>query len=137
MKTIINITLTLTLLFNTGLIFSQEPTFDFTILSEHAAYLGQDMEISSTLSKSGDSIAWTQINNGFSQTIDFTMTSSSGNWDLDTSLGQVTYSLTTESEVCELILSGQQNDLFATLIFAVSSNQEEQYIFNVNAIIYQ
>lgn len=137
MKHIIKLTLTAILLFGSGHILGQEQEIDYTILSENATYLGQTIETTSTITKTGNLVTWEQINNGFSETLGYTVTNSFGNWDPETSQGQLTYDLTGENTQCSLVVFGQGNDLSATLTYILEGNEEEQYIFDVNAIIYQ
>ncbi len=137
MKNILKLTLVLTLLFNSGFIFSQAQNMGYTILSENVTFVDQEMELSSTITKTGDSLVWTQIKSGFSETSYFTITNSSGGWDQSTSQGLATYNMVTEGYQCEFILSGQENDLSATLIYRLNGNEEERYVFDINAIIYQ
>ncbi len=137
MENILKTAFILALLFGSNSIFGQTQNIDYTLLSKNVTYLGQDMEISSTITKTENVLTWTQINNGFSETSSFTISESSGSWDQDSSLGSITHNMLTDGYQCELILTGQENDLSVNLIYKINGIIEAQYNFDINAIIYQ
>jgi hypothetical protein len=137
MKHIIKSIIVLILVFSFSQSNAQTNNIDFTLTSESVNTSGQDLATSSTIRKIGNSLVWVQNRNGFSDTTNFTITGTSGNWNESSSLGELTYGLVTEEYQCELILSGQNNGLSATLIYNLNSIEDVRYVFDVNSISYQ
>lgn len=137
MKSIFKGITVILVVFSFSQLHSQTETLNFTINSETVQVSGQDISISSTLTKNENTLVWTQSNNENSDTTTFTIINITGNWDQSTSLGTVTYTLDIEGSQNELTLIGQESGTTATLTFMMTETQEGKYIFNIDTISYQ
>lgn len=136
MKHIFYITV-LFLFFSITNLNAQTSAINFTLSSETVNALGHDTAISSTITKTENSLVWTQNTDDNTDTTSFTITGTSGNWDQSTSLGSVTYTMDIEGYQSELTLIGQESGISAILRFIITETQEEQYTFNIETISYQ
>jgi len=137
MKQIFKALIIMLLMFNNALLQAQASEMNFTLNSESLNISGEDMAMSSTITKTGNSLVWTQNNNSTPFISTFTITGTSGNWDETTASGNITYNMTFDTYQCTLTLSGEQTDMTAILSIKVSNEKEEHYTFNINAISYQ
>jgi len=115
---------------------SQTNSIDFTLTSENIKMVGENVTISSTITKTGDVLSWIQNNNGKTDTTSFVISSSSGNWNQDDSLGSVIYSIAIENFQGSFNLLGEDSGVIGTLSLKVSEAETETYIFNINIITY-
>jgi hypothetical protein len=116
---------------------SQIETLEFTLNSNTISIADEDVLIESTLTKTEDSIIWTQLVDGATEVTTFTIDTISGSWDETTSIGSINYQMTIEDYQANLILTGTASGISATLIFIISPTQVENYTFTINAITYQ
>lgn len=137
MKYIFKSVILLLLVFSNSQLNAQNNTIDFTLSSENVTISDQGFTVSSLITKTENLLTWTQTKNGFSETLSFTVTESSGNWDESTSQGTIIYTMTFEDYQCDLSLSSQGSSLSAILTFSKNGVEEERYTFDVNAITYQ
>ena len=136
MKNIFYITVLL-LVFSTSNLTAQTSSLNFTLISENVNALGHDTAISSTITKTENSLIWTQNTDDNTDTTSFTITGTSGNWNQSTSLGSITYTMDIEGYQSELTLIGQESGITAILKLFIPEAEDEEYIFNIDTISYQ
>jgi hypothetical protein len=136
MKYILKSIILLLLVFSNSLLNAQANTINFTLSSENITVNDQNFTVSSAITKTGNILTWTQVKDDFSETLSFSITDSSGNWDENTSQGSKTYTMIFENYQCGFILSNQDSKLSAILTFTKNDVEEEKYTFDINAITY-
>jgi hypothetical protein len=136
MKQIIKSTIIVILIFSFSSIKGQSNISDFTLTSNNVSSEGQNIELSTTMTKTENTIVWTQLKNGVSDSSNFTITDLIGYWDESSSIGELIFSLVSEQNDCVLILTGQSDDLSATLIYLLDGVEDDRYLFDINSISY-
>ncbi len=117
---------------------AQTNLLDFTLTSNQAHISGQNTSIASTIAKTGNTITWTQTNNGKTDATTFTIAGISENtWEASNSTGAVTYEMNTDGYRCDLFLKGTTLNRYATLTFHLNETERETYTFYINTISYQ
>lgn len=137
MKNIFKSITALLLFFGVCQINAQTNVIDFTLNSENINISGQNFAITSTITKTENSLVWTQYANNNTDATNFTITGTTGNWDQATSSGLLTYSLIIDNYSADLTLSGQETGLTATLMLNATADSVESYTFNIDTITYQ
>lgn len=92
-----------------------------------------DVEIESNLSKQASTFIWEQISNLSSQTQQYTVTSVSGTWNAQQNLGSINYTLTSEDDNANLIVSGTTEEV--TMQFTIldtNGNPFKTYVFSID-----
>ncbi len=125
------------LLFSFFQLHAQTSALNFTLNSDKVKISGHSTEIESTIKKIENNLVWTQYVNGKTKIIKFTITDNTENWDRETSLGSIFYTMPLEGHTCNLKLIGLESEITATLTIRISNRQEEHYIFNISSINYQ
>ena len=97
----------------------------------------QPLAITSTLTKTGDTLTWTQVANGNTQTGSFSITAVSGSWDSSTSTGSLTYTMEVLNTPCTLELNGDSNGITATLTINYPDVEDDEFSFSASSINYQ
>tara|TARA_R110001583_G_scaffold34903_17_gene116751 strand:+ start:345 stop:755 length:411 start_codon:yes stop_codon:yes gene_type:complete len=136
MRYIFNNILALTFLFG-SVLQAQTNTLDFKITSNNVKISGQNSPLTSTFTKTGNTIVWTQLVNGNTNTTSFIVGNVTGNWNQETSLGVIIYNMINGDMPVTLTISGKRTETSARLSFKRSDNKTENYIFNINTIYYQ
>ncbi len=117
---------------------AQTAPLNFTITSTQAHISGQDTSITSTIKKAGNTITWTQVNNGKTDTTTFTIAGISKNtWEVSSATGAIAYEMNTDGYRCDLFLKGTPANQYATLTFHLSETDREIYTFYINTMSYQ
>ncbi|MDC0009579.1 hypothetical protein OAE03_03375 [Winogradskyella sp.] len=90
-----------------------------------------DVAITSNLSKQNGIFTWEQISNLSSQSTQYEITSTTGNWDAQLNIGSISYMLTTEDNTnATLTIRGITEELTMHLIIYDASGQLlKDYIF--------
>lgn len=127
----------LLLIFSNTQLNAQTNEIDFTTTSESVNVSGQNITLSSTINKSENNLTWTLFTNENTNVNDFTITSTEGNWNQNTSVGSLTYYLVKDEQQASLNLAGQQGSLTATLTFTINESEQGSYIFIIDTISYQ
>ncbi len=125
------------LVFSASNLNAQTDTLNFTLNSETVNTSDEDFFISSTFTKTENTLVWTQNTEDNIDTTSFIITSTSGNWNQSTSLGSVIYTLDSEGYQCELILTGLESGISAIIAFITETEQQDQYTFIIDTISYQ
>ncbi len=112
---------------------AQTGNTDFTLHSELVQVNGYDTAISSSIKRTGNVIRWTQHAADQDHHLDFVISDSSGDWDITTDIGMVTYDLMVNGLPFSLSLTGQTTGISATLT-QPSNTQATQYIFIIDSI---
>lgn len=120
-----------------GLIVNAQDNLNFTILSNSIFANGQNLNIESAISKTGNTLNWTQTHEDGSEQISFSIVSSSGAWDQSTSIGELTYQLDIDGTQVILVLTGTNSTFSAKLTYILSNSQQQEYSFSNNEINYQ
>lgn len=137
MKNIFKSITVLVLVLSVSNLNAQTGEMNFTLSSTSINVSGQNIAISSTITKTGNTLVWTQSADDSVDTTSFTITSKTGNWNQDTSLGSVIYSMIKENKQVNLTLLSQETGITATLTFNTADNKVGNYTFNINTISYQ
>jgi hypothetical protein len=137
MKQIFKAVTVLLLVYSAAELKAQTIEIDFMITSESINVSGQNVSLASTISKAENTLVWTLLTNENTDVNNFTITSVTGNWNQDTSIGSLSYSLIKDNQLATLILLGQQSGISATLTFKIDDDEEENYTFSINAFSYQ
>jgi hypothetical protein len=137
MKYIFKYLIVLAFVFSGTNIIAQNDAMNFTISSNAVRTAGQDISVSSTITKTDNTLVWTQNNAGNIDVSNFSIISTDGNWDESTSLGSITYTMAIEGYQSELTLIGQESGITATLTFKITETEGEDYFFNIDTISYQ
>jgi len=119
----------------TALSFSQNTNTDWTVDSYLVTINNTtDVELTSHLIKEGTDITWEQIGYNHSDTTVFNITASSGTWDTQNHLGELSYDLVVESSTitASLIVSGTTDGITITLTIDVSSTAADTYLFDID-----
>ena len=118
---------------------AQSGEINFTLQSEYTTVSGQNFTTHSSLFKTDNTLEWVQTKNGFSETLSFTITGTSGSWDKNTSQGNITYSMAISgNQQCNITMTRAQDmPLYITLNFIINGEVDEQYAFGDNTISYQ
>tara|TARA_R110002051_G_scaffold289798_1_gene352907 strand:- start:309 stop:686 length:378 start_codon:yes stop_codon:yes gene_type:complete len=90
-----------------------------------------DVAITSNLSKQNGIFTWEQISNLSSQSTQYEITSTTGNWDAQLNIGSISYMLTTEDNTnATLTIRGITEELTMHLIiYDASGHLLKDYIF--------
>lgn len=115
---------------------AQSNNLDFTLESDSVDIAGQQMPLTSTIAKANNNIVWTQIVNGNTNVTSFNISGTTGDWDAQTSLGNIIYKIDTDGQQIELQILGLQTSISATLSVKKHDNSNETYVFNVNSMSY-
>lgn len=137
MKTIHNITIALAFLLSLSSVKGHSQDLDYTLQSD-TLNIGDDaIPSTSSLVKHGNAFTWTQYQIGNESVTVFVVNSSTGQWDAESSIGNITYALNIGGHESSLTLTGDGSGLSAQLVFDSASSQPEIYTFNITAITYQ
>jgi len=137
MKNIFKGAIIILVIFSTTQINAQIDTINFTLTSENVSTPEQDVFVSSTIIKNGNTLVWNQQAINGINTSNFIITGSLGDWDQDSSTGNITYNLVMEDLICEFVLTGKEDEIRALLIVKTTDTNEEKYFFNIDSITYQ
>ena len=137
MKTIYSQALLAFFVLHFSSVLAQSQTIDFTLLSDKVEVAGNDTPLVSTIKKTGNTLTWTQYSNGTATGVThFTITQTSGNWNAETSRGNISYTTLIEGYRGSLALQGQESGITAVLTLMISDTHQEQYSFVINSITY-
>lgn len=134
MKTIYKIyVLVLCFFIGTAVSLAQNTNLEWTAKSYLVSVNTADVEIESHLSKQSSTFTWEQISNLSSQTRHYTVTSVTGNWDAQQSLGTISYMLTSEDDDASLTVLGTTEEI--TMQFIIrdeNGNPFKTYVFVID-----
>lgn len=134
MKTIYKIyVLVLCFFIGTAVSLAQNTNLEWTAKSYLVSVNTSDVEIESNLSKQSSTFTWEQISNLSSQTRHYTVTSVTGNWDAQQSLGTINYMLTSEDDDASLTVLGTTEEI--TMQFIIrdeNGNPFKTYVFTID-----
>jgi hypothetical protein len=116
---------------------AQTNEIDFTLTSKSVNISGQNVAITSTFNKTGNALIWTLLTNQNTDVNNFIITNTTGNWNQDSSIGELTYSLVKDDQQAKLHLLGQDTGISATFIFNKNDTEQAIYIFNIETFSYQ
>ncbi|GGI57150.1 hypothetical protein [Winogradskyella haliclonae] len=141
MKTIYILLVSLYLLTNTQTVLVQSNSMpDFTIQCSQSTINGDAVNVSSTFSKTGNTITWTQTTNTNSMTAQFAIVETSGSWDSATSNGDISFVVTSNDYSETIRIIGDSDDLSLTMnenTTDASSTSASEILFNISSISYQ
>lgn len=137
MKNIFKALTILILILGASQLSAQIDTIGFTLNSEKITTSGQDVIVSSTVEKSGNTLIWNQKTDNGVNANAFTIISNSGNWDQELSTGSITYKMVIDQYDCELVLIGQENRLSALLTLGTSGADPREVLIHIDNITYQ
>ncbi|MEO1030301.1 MAG: hypothetical protein AAFX55_02795, partial [Bacteroidota bacterium] len=118
MKTLYKFRL-LALCFFMGTVISvaQDANMDWSAESYIVSIDTQEVAIASNLGKASSTFTWEQISNLSTRTIQYTVTSGSGQWDMQQQTGQLDYTLTSDGDSGTLSVLGTAEKI--TMTFTV------------------
>lgn len=124
-------------LHTTTLVAQNDIIADFSIQSSDFSIDNQSMGISSVFSKTGSSLSWTQSSGDNTSVSVFTIVSTTGSWDNNSSKGNLSITLDTEGTTSILTLEST-DDLISLQIQTIGLNNATEYLnFEVSAFVYQ
>jgi hypothetical protein len=100
----------------TILSFSQTQNLEWEAESFLVTINEVDVEITSNMTKQGGTFTWEQIGYNNTDTSSFAITAVSGDWDTQTSLGELNYNLTSGELSASLAVTGTTEDITMQLI---------------------
>lgn len=108
----------------------------FTTTSSSVSFSGQEIAIASTITKTENTLVWTQHSSSGPEITSFVIANASENWDQNSSTGTMAYDLVLDGYQCKLLFNGNETDLSATLTVKLSDTKEDTYIFIIDHISY-
>ncbi|MFK5855153.1 MAG: hypothetical protein QM503_03405 [Bacteroidota bacterium] len=117
---------------------SAQTQSDYTLESNQVSVFEKSESLTSTLTKTGNTLKWVQNINGTSNTIAYAIDQITGNWDANTSQGSLTYTLIKEgfTTITFNLTGAESGALEATLSVQVGDTPALQYSFNITNITY-
>ena len=109
---------------------------DFTIQSSDFYFDDEATEVTSSITKTGNTITWTQSLDANSLVTTFNILSTTGTWDSSNSLGNISMSIEVAGVNSTLSLSGTNDNLSLQITTAGLNNTSEELIFDVTSIVY-
>ncbi|WP_299117813.1 hypothetical protein [uncultured Winogradskyella sp.] len=109
---------------------------DFTIESSDFYLDDEATEIISSITKTGNTLTWTQNHEDNSLVTTFNILSSSGTWDNATSTGNISLTIEVAGNNSTLSLSGSNDNISLQISTAGLNNTSEELIFDVTSIVY-
>ena len=137
MKTIYELFAIIILMLLTNRINAQSTELSYTLNSNSISFMGQNIVVSSTLAKSGNTFIWNQQADDDVESLSFNILNTSEEWNQETSTGSNTYTMTLDNLQAVLVLTGSNSGLNAVLTLTANISEVETYIFNINSISYQ
>ncbi len=111
---------------------------NYILTSNRVSLSGSNTAINSTLTKTGNSLTWTQHVNGQNNTTAFTIDSTAGYWDITNSQGALTHILNKKDYTLSFRLTGTNAGLTALLSIHKNGETDTQnYSFTITGITYQ
>jgi len=117
---------------------SAQTQSNYTLESNQVSVFEKSKPLTSTILKTGNILKWEQHVDNTSNTIEYTITNITGNWNANTSQGQLTYSLSKSgfTSVIFTLKGTESGALEATLSVQEGDNPALQYTFNITNISY-
>ncbi len=117
---------------------AQTNDLNFTITSNAANVAGQNIAVLSTISKTNNTITWTQQSGEATDTTIFSITGITKNsWDDSNASGTLEYKMDNDGYHCVFFIKGTAENLYATITFYLSETEQETYTFYISNISYQ
>lgn len=129
----------ISLLFFTGTLvsFSQGPTMDWAADSDLINADGEDVAVTSIFNKLGNTLVWDQISNTATEIKEFTITTTTGTWDEQNSIGEINYNLADTDSNASLKLIGNDDGITLWLVIYEDNLPTDTYIFRIDSLILQ
>jgi len=124
------------LLFGMLQLQAQDTTLNFTLESDVVNIAGYDTALKSTIIKSDGNIILTQYSSDAKNETKFNIINSSGDWNQDTSIGSIIYSMAIDDFQCNLTLLGQESGISVILNLRTPNLQYDEYKFIIRDITY-
>jgi hypothetical protein len=137
MKKIISIVAIIVIAISFNHLKAQNSLVNFEIKSNTLNVSGQDIAITSILSKEGNTLTWIQENNNATDISTFNINDYEGSWDQTNSTGMIRYELDIDGYKSYLILQRDSESLAATLGFYKYNVEALNYILTIDSITYQ
>jgi hypothetical protein len=116
----------------TILSFSQTQNVEWEAESFLVTINEVDVEITSNIIKQGTTLTWEQIGYNNSDTSSFAITAVSGDWDTQTSLGELNYNLTSGELSANLAVTGTTEGITMLLLISdVNGTLVNSYTFYI------
>lgn len=136
MKHTLQFIFTMLIMFGVQGASAQSNVFDFSITSDRVTFGGKDMDVSSRMARDGAQLVWTQSRGGITDTTDFIVTSTTGDWDKAMSLGRLTLHMVHNNTPVDFTLVGDRAGITLTLNVG-HVPQGEVYTFPIDAVSYK
>ncbi|MEO1030034.1 MAG: hypothetical protein AAFX55_01455 [Bacteroidota bacterium] len=118
----------------TALGIAQDADMDWSAESYIVSIDTQEVAIASNLDKASSTFTWEQISNLSTRTIQYTVTTSSGQWDVQQQTGQLDYTLTSDGDSATLSVLGTSEGI--TMTFTVldgNGNAFKTFEFDIDS----
>lgn len=119
--------------FNTS---AQIENLDFVLTSNQVEISGVEENISSSITKSQNTITWIQQNNGIQDTSIFDITAITGVWNSVENIGTVHYELDYDGYRGLMIIKSTDTGIIAHITIYINDTTHSTYSFNTNSISY-
>ena len=113
---------------------AQDANMDWSAESYIVSIDAQEVAIESNLGKASSTFTWEQISNLSSRTIQYTITTSSGQWDTQQQTGQLDYALASDGDGATLTVLGTSEGV--SMIFTVldgNGNAFKTFEFDIDS----
>ncbi|WP_034045126.1 hypothetical protein [Wocania ichthyoenteri] len=129
--------ITLSLFIYTIQLSAQTPQFDYTLTSDKLSVLEKTQLFSSTLIKVGNTLKWVQHVKGTNNTITYPITKIAGGWNMNSSTGNLSYTLYKEGFKTSFNLTRMEGGVLkAVMSIKQGQSPELLYTFNITNITY-
>jgi hypothetical protein len=126
--------LALYLFIGTGLLFSQNTAVNWSAESGLITVNAVDAELSSLLTKQGNTIVWEQESHETTLSDTFSILSITGNWDNQNALGTITYGLSIDGVDGSLQLNGTTDGITMTLSLSNGNATANTYTLHIDTL---
>ena len=128
-------TLLLSFMLSSFTMIAQNTTFDWEAKSYLVDINTKPVQIESNISKQTGVFTWEQVSNLSSNTIEFTITSATDNWDIQSQTGTVSYDLTSLDGNATLTLTGTQEEILLAMTLLDEQCQHlKNYVFLIDTL---
>ncbi len=129
--------ITLSLFIFTIQLSAQTPQCDYTLSSNKLSVLEKTQAFNSTLIKVGNTLKWVQSVKGTNHTIIYPITKITGDWNMNSSLGNLSYTLYKEGFKTSFNLTRMEGGVLrAVMRIKQGQSPALEYIFNITNITY-
>ncbi|MEO1032428.1 MAG: hypothetical protein AAFX55_13540 [Bacteroidota bacterium] len=118
----------------TAISVAQDANMDWSAESYIVSIDAQEVAIASNLGKASSTFTWEQISNRSTRTIQYTITSGSGQWDVQQQTGQLDYTLASDGDGATLTVLGTSEGVRMTFtVLDGNGNAFKTFEFDIDS----